>query len=250
MWLDMNSTEAHFNDNGGELSEDEGGELPTAGGRSEVGLRGDDDSTTKIAMNCGEQQQEDGGSQVEMRQDSWRDEMQAVYSNYEDGFLPSNFLAEEDVEGTKDVEETEYVKEKKDAEDVERTEEVEGQENLVEESSRHSEDEELEIGYRKRKPEPLPDDSEDEQERENEQDEESGDDDKSENREAPATVKDGLGRTRIATGRSGKGKVFLASSQLCPSTIEEHVNDVRAQWTEDPSLKKDILVLVTDDGGD
>ena len=70
MWLDMNSTEAHFNDNGGELSEDEGGELPTAGGRSEVGLRGDDDSTTKIAMNCGEQQQEDGGSQVEMRQDS------------------------------------------------------------------------------------------------------------------------------------------------------------------------------------
>ena len=219
MWLDTTSTEAHFDSDDVEVSEvvslqkDKGGELLTADGRS------------------GELLPTDQGSEVGVRGES-------DYEDYEDSLRPLNFLdvpaskfleedviVTEDVVVTEDVEGTEHVEE---TEHVEGAKEVEGQDKLVEEtaSARHSEDEELEIGYRKRKPEPLPDDSDDELVTEVEESEGSEDEEKSNDQEAAATVKDELGRIHIATGRSGKGKVFLASSQLRPSTIEEHVNDV------------------------
>ena len=61
-------------------------------------------------------------------------------------------------------------------------------------------------------------------------------------------TKDEVGRIHFSCPRSGPGHMFLASSQLSPSTAQEHVNDMRNIFEANPSYRKPILVVITDDG--
>ena len=51
-------------------------------------------------------------------------------------------------------------------------------------------------------------------------------------------------------GRTGQGFCFLASSQISPSTISAHANDLRTMALSEESMKKPILIILCDDGDD
>ena len=61
-------------------------------------------------------------------------------------------------------------------------------------------------------------------------------------------VRDEKGRPHIVTNRSGHGYIFLASSQVNPSTSTAHANDLLTIFDENPDLKKKVIILICDDG--
>ena len=63
-------------------------------------------------------------------------------------------------------------------------------------------------------------------------------------------IKDTLERDHIPVNRTGDGYVFLASAQTNPSTLEAHVNDLSTMIKSNPGLKKKIMTIIADDGGD
>ena len=62
------------------------------------------------------------------------------------------------------------------------------------------------------------------------------------------TVQDELQRPHVRTSRTGEGYIFLASSQMDPSTSTAHANDLLNIFEHNPELKKKVVTIVCDDG--
>lgn len=62
---------------------------------------------------------------------------------------------------------------------------------------------------------------------------------------------DQVGRMHFKTSRSGHGYIINASTQLNPSTIEAHVNDIRSiRLYDEEEARRKIVVISADDGED
>ena len=64
------------------------------------------------------------------------------------------------------------------------------------------------------------------------------------------TMKDSRGNEHITFSRTGPGFVFLASSQLSPSTCQAHCEDIKTIMAKNPQYLKPVLMIISDDGDD
>ena len=64
------------------------------------------------------------------------------------------------------------------------------------------------------------------------------------------TMKDSKGNEHIKFSRTGPGFVFLASSQLSPSTCQAHCEDFKTIMAKHPEYLKPVLMILSDDGDD
>ena len=63
-------------------------------------------------------------------------------------------------------------------------------------------------------------------------------------------MKDSRGNEHITFSRTGPGFVFLASSQLSPSTCQAHCEDIKTIMAKNPQYLKPVLMIISDDGDD